>query len=355
MIKELADMNKKLIAAAALLAFVAGAGLLGEEKLPKPATKEGLKLMQKADKAVKDKDFDAALAAYAEVQKLEPAYAPGFLLAAQVCRMKQDDEGALVLMEKAIQANPAFTRSVDIYVGLLMEKARQAGAQGKPDAAVPYFGRIVAIPGIESSHKSLFLDGLFNMGVSAFQARQFEASIVAFDKLLAVPDVATAAKSNYMLAHYMMGFNLSLLEKPTEANEYLRKYVELTAAEPGNTFAPVAGYMIAKNEYALLDKDVAKVRADKEEKDVLGKVKALSVQYANIPELLGKAITARPDLEDAYLVLGNYYYLSGDLDKALATYRTLLEKCPTSPSKAEYEVFLKKLEDEKAKAAEPKK
>lgn len=346
---------KRIIAAAALIAFVAGAGLIAEEKLPKPATKEALKLMQKAEKLVKDKDFDGALAAYAEVQKLEPNYAPGYLLAAQASRMKQDDEGALALMEKAVLADPAFTRSVDIYAGLLMEKARQAGAQGKPDAAVPYFGRIVAIPNIATTHKALYLDGLFNMGVSAFQSRQFDASVGAFTKLLAAPDAATAAKSNFTLAHYMMGFNLSLLEKPAEANEYLRKYVELVAGDAANTFAPVADYMIAKNEYALLDKAVAKVRADKEEKDVLGRVKALSTEYANIPELLGKAIAARPDLEDAYLVLGNYHYLSGNLDQAISTYKTLLEKCPASPSKAEYEAFLKKLEEEKAKAAEPKK
>ena len=192
------------------------------------------------------------------------------------------------------------------------------------------------------------------MGVCAFQARKFDASVEAFTKLMAVPDIATIAKPSFDLAHYMMGFNLSLLDKPEEANGYLRKYVELAATETANNFAPVADYMIAKNEYALLDKKVAVLRADKEETDVIGKVKALAAEYANIPELLGKAIAAKPDLEDAYLVLGNYYYLAGDLDQAIASYKNLLEKFAASANKAEYEAFLKKLEEEKA-AAEAKK
>ncbi len=347
-------MSKKIIAVGIVLLVAAGAWLGAEEKLPKPATKEAGKLMEKAEKAIKNKDLDGALAIYAEVQKMEPTYAPAYLTAAQVYRLKQDDANTLVFLEKAVQANPEFARAVDVYTRLLSEKARQSSTQGKPAEAIPYLTRLLAIPGLETTRKPVYIDGLFNMGVSSFQARQFEASVEAFTKLLAVPDLETAAKSSFVLSHYMMGFNLSLLEKPEDANVYLRKYVDLAGAEPGNNFVPVADYMIAKNEYALLDKEVAKIRENKEETDVKTKVKAMAGQYANIPELLGKAIAARPELEDAYLVLGNYHYLAGDLDQAIAAYRTLVEKFAGSANKADYESFLKKLEDEKA-ALEAKK
>ncbi len=347
-------MSKKIIAVGIVLLVAAGAWLGAEEKLPKPATKEAVKLMEKAEKAIKNKDLDGALAIYAEVQKLEPTYAPAYLTAAQVYRLKQDDANALVFLEKAVQANPEFARAVDVYAHLLSEKARQSSTQGKPAEAIPYLTRLLAIPGLETTRKPVYIDGLFNMGVSNFQARQFEASVEAFTKLLAVPDLEAAAKSSFVLSHYMMGFNLSLLEKPEDANGYLRKYVDLAGAEPGNNFVPVADYMIAKNEYALLDKEVAKIRENKEETDVKTKVKAMAGQYANIPELLGKAIAARPELEDAYLVLGNYHYLAGDLDQAIAAYKTLVEKFAGSANKADYESFLKKLEDEKA-APEAKK
>jgi tetratricopeptide (TPR) repeat protein len=347
-------MNKKIIAAAVVIAMAAGASLGAQEKLPKPANKEAGKLMEKAEKAVKNKDLDGALAMYLEVQKLEPAYAPAFLTAAMVYRMKQDDANALASLEQGVQADPAFARGVDAYAQLLAEKARQASAQGKPAEAIPYFTKLLAIPGLETSRKPQYIDGLFNMGVCAFQARKFEGSVEAFTKLLAVPDVATIAKPSYLLAHYMMGFNLSLLDKPEEANGFLRQYVELAASETANNFVPVADYMIAKNEYTLLDRKVAKVRADKEETDIMGKVKVLAAEYANIPELLGKAIAAKPDLEDAYLVLGNYYYLSGSLDQAIVSYKNLLEKFSGSANKADYESFLKKLEEEKA-AEEAKK
>ncbi len=347
-------MNKKIIAAAVVILVAAGAMLRAEDKLPKPATKEAAKLMDKANKAVNAKDLDGALALYAEVQKLEPSYAPAFMTAALVYRMKQDEENTLAYLEKAVQANPEFARAVEIYAQMLSEKGRQMSSQGKPDASLPYFTRMAAIPGLEKSHKPLYIDGLFNMGISAFQARKFDTSVEAFTKLMAVPDIAVASKPSFLLAHYMLGFNLSLLDKPEEANGYLRKYVELVAAEPGANFAAVADYMIAKNEYALLDKKVAVLRADKEATDVIAKVKAMTAEYTNIPELLGKAIAAKPDLEDAYLVLGNYYYLSGDLDLAIASYKNLLEKFPGSTNKTEYEAFLKKLEQEKA-APEAKK
>ncbi len=341
-------MNKKIIAAAVVILMAAGAWLGAQEKLPKPATKEAAKLMDKAQKAITAKDLDGAIALYAEVQKLEPAYAPAFVAAAMAYRLKQDDENALSFLEKATQADPGYARGVDAYAQLLSEKGRQMSVQGKPDAALPYFTRLTAIPGLETTRKPVFIDGVFNLGISAFQARQFAASVEAFTKLMAVPDIAVAAKPSFVLAHYMMGFNLSLLDKPEEANAYLRKYVELVGTEPANNFAPVAQYMIAKNEYALLDKEVVKLRANKEETDVKAKVKALAAGYANIPELLGKAIAAKPDLEDAYLVLGNFQYLAGDLDQAIASYKTLLEKFSGSAGKAEYESFLKKLEVEKA-------
>jgi len=341
-------MNKKIIAAAVVILMAAGSWLAAQEKLPKPTTKEAAKLMQKAEKAIKDKDLDGALASYLEVQKLEPNYGPAYLTAAMVYRQKKDDDGALAVLEKGVQADPAFARGVDAYTQLLSEKARAASGQGKPAEAVPYFAKLVSIPGIEAIRKPVYIDGLFNMGVCSFQARQFAQSQEAFAKLLAVPDAANVAKSTFNLSHYMLGFNLSLLDKPEEANGYLRKYVELSAGETGNQFVPVAQYMIAKNEYSLLDKKVAQVRADKEEKDVMGKVKALTAEYTNIPELLNAALAAKPDLEDAYLVLGNYYYLSGDLDKAIATYKDLLGKFAASPNKADYENFLKKLEEEKA-------
>jgi tetratricopeptide (TPR) repeat protein len=347
-------MNKRIIAAAVLLLMAAGARLAAQEKLPKPATKEASKLMEKAQKAIKAKDLDGALAFCAEVQKLEPAYAPAYLAAAQIYRLKQDDENALVFLEKAVQANPQLGPAVDGYAQLLSAKARQLNAQGKPAEAVPYFSRLAAIPDLEKTRKAAYADALFNMGVSAFQARTFDVSVGAFTKLLAIPNLETESRQSFVLAQYMMGFNLSLLDKPEEANGYLHKYVELVAAEPANAFAPVAEYMIAKNEYALLDKEMAKLKAEKEATDLKAKIRALAAQYANIPELLGKAVAAKPELEDAYLVLGNYYYLAGDLDQAIAAYKALMEKFPASAGLAEYKSFLQKLEEEKA-ASEAKK
>ena len=195
-------MSKKIIAAAIVLLVAAGTWLGAEEKLPKPATKEAAKLMEKAAKAVKNRPgrrprhLCRSSEAGADIRAGVPDRGPG--LSPETGRRERPR-----LPGESRKGGPGIRPRRRRLRASARGKSPSGRHSGKPAEAIPYLTRLIAIPGLETSRKPLYIDGLFNMGVSAFQARQFEDSVEAFTKLLAVPDVATVAKPSFVLARYM--------------------------------------------------------------------------------------------------------------------------------------------------------
>ena len=62
---------------------------------------------------------------------------------------------------------------------------------------------------------------------------------------------------------------------------------------------------------------------------------------------LAKAIELKPDLEDAFIDLGNYFFYCQDFDNSLKTYNDLITKFPTSPSIITYKSFMQNIEKER--------
>jgi len=348
-------MTKKLIALMAVV-LVLFTWVGAEQKLPKPANKEAAKKMDQAQKAVKKQDLDGALTLMKEVADMEPDFAPAYLLIGAIYGMKKDFDQALTHYEKSIEIKPDYSEAIAEYANLLNSMGHERSRQSKPQEAYGYYSRIVKIPNLEKTNKNVLIEACFNTGISAFQSQQFEPAIEAFSKLMGIPGVETDARQHYVLTQYMLGVNLSMTGKPEESNTYLNKYIELVSAEAGNPYAPVATYLTAKNEYALLEAEVEKAKKDDKITDKRAHVKGLAQAKSSIPKLVEKALAGNPDIEDAHVVLGNYYYLGGDLDQAIATYKNLVEKFATSPAVADYKDFLQKLEEEKkAPEAAPEK
>jgi Tfp pilus assembly protein PilF len=340
-------MSKKIIVWTVFLFFLALVWLSAAEKLPPPATPAAQKKMEKAEKAMKNKDPDSALALYKEVIQAEPKYAPAYFLAAAAFRMKQDNEQALALLEKAIQIQPGFGPAITESTDLLNSLAHDLSAQNQPEKAFAYYARIASLPGLERFQKPALIEATYNMGISAFQAQKYEQSVEAFGRMLAIPNIEKEGKQHYVLAQYMMGVDLSMLNKPEESSVYLRKYLELVGSNTADSFVPVASFLVAKHEYALLEKEVAKLKEDKSITDLKARTRELAKTHGSIPDLIQKALTAQPDIEDAYVILSNFYYFARELDRAIATCKTMIEKFPASASLADYRNFLKKMEDEK--------
>jgi tetratricopeptide (TPR) repeat protein len=343
---------KKTIAVAAVM-FLAGAWCVfaAQQNLPRPSSKECLELMEKGEKAVKAKQLDAALTCYSDVMKREPNYAPAYLKAAIVCSMKQDNDQALSLLEKAVQVKPDFTAASESYVKLANHVAHNLNVENQPAKAVAYYARIVNMPGVDKMPKNALTDALYNMGVSAFQGRLYDQSVEAFMRLAAIPNIEIDAKQNATFAQYMLGLDFSILNKPEDAQPHLAKYVEMADTEATKTYIPTAHYMLGKNEYAIVDKEVETIKNDKAVANVEAKAKDVAAKHAAILDHMQQAIAGNPGIEDAYVVLGNYYYLSGDLDNAMKAYQTLIEKFPSSTGLSDYQAFLKRIEERKKKPA----
>ncbi len=340
-------MTKKVVVILTLCLFVCLTTLAAQEKLVKPVNKEAAKKMDKASKAWKNKELDKALPLFQEVIQLEPTYAPAYYYCGNIHLQKKQNDQALPMLEKAVQLQPDYAAAVNEYVHVLNATGRDLSAQGQPEKAMPYFQRIVDLPGLDAVQKSMLMDAAFNLGISAFQAQKFDQSVAAFTKLLAMPGFEAEAKRQFVLVQYMLGINLNVLGKSEESNGHLLKYLELTAADAPSQFTAIAAYLVAKNDYALLDGEITKVRNDKSVTDLRARVQELAKARNRIQEMAQKSLSIKADTEDAYVLLGNYYYLMRDLDQAIAQYKTLIEKFPASSALADYNAFLANLDKEK--------
>ncbi|MEN6311783.1 MAG: tetratricopeptide repeat protein [Acidobacteriota bacterium] len=342
---------KKTVAVAAVM-FLAGAWcVFAAQSLPKPSTKECMDLMEKGEKAIKAKQLDVALTCYNDVMKREPNYAPAYLKAASVHTMKQDSDQALDLLEKAIQVKPDFTPALEFFVQVANRAGHNMNVQNQPDKAVAYYSRIASLPGVDKLQKTVLTDALYNMGVSAFQGRLYDQSVEAFMRLASIPNIEVDAKQNATFAHYMLGLDFSILNKDEDAQPHLMKYIEMADTDATKAYVPTAHYMLAKNEYAVVDKEVEALKNDKAATNVEQKAKDLVAKHAAILEHIQLAIAGNPGIEDAYIVEGNYYYLAGDLDNAEKAYQTLIEKFPTSAGLNDYKAFVQRIADRKKKPA----
>jgi len=345
-------MPKRIIVLSILFPILAVVWLGAVEKIPPPETKDARNKMEKAEKAMKNKDRESALVLWRDVMAMEPNYAPAYFFAAVASRMEKDNDQALILLERALQVQPGFDAAIAEYTNLLNELALEMTAQNQPEKAGAYYARLAALPGLENIRKPVLIEACYNLGITAFQAKKYDQSAEAFRKMLAIPSVEKEAKKNYALAQYMMGVNLDLLDKPEEAIVYLRKYLGLADSDDAGNFIPLVSYLIAKHEYALLESEVGNLKNDPSVSDPKARARELAKARGTIPELLQNTLAGRPDIEEAYALLSNYHYYAGEHNRAIAVCKTLLEKFPDSGFLADYQKFLKKLEEEKS-AREP--
>lgn len=77
------------------------------------------------------------------------------------------------------------------------------------------------------------------------------------------------------------------------------------------------------------------------------KILSLATSAENIEGNLVFAIEKNPSLENAYVLLGNYYYLKKDIQNSIKYYKLLIEKFPGSADIEVYKVFLKDIEKRK--------
>jgi tetratricopeptide (TPR) repeat protein len=142
----------------------------------------------------------------------------------------------------------------------------------------------------------------------------------------------------------MLGLNSSFTSDFQTTTESLTKFLELAKDSSEHAqFLPLGNLLLGSNQMTQLQKEVEKIEKGK---DKLKKITALAKSKPEIETYLTKAIELQPNLEPAYMHLGNYYYYCSELEKSIETYNKLIEKFPNSPDLNQYKRFLNDISKE---------
>jgi tetratricopeptide (TPR) repeat protein len=342
-------MQRKMIVSTLSLCLVLALTLGAVEKLAKPQSKDAVKKMEKAEKARIAKDYDTALALYGEVNQLEPNYAPAYFIAANLQLEREAVDAALANFEKALAISPDFTLAVNAYLRALLILSQKAIDGRDMQKVGIYYDKILNIKNIEATHPQELQNMTYRMGSIEFSQKNFEKSIAAFLRFQAIPEIEKTAASKSALANYMIGINYSQLAQPEKAKPFLEKFISGPQDDVTTPWVPLGYYFLASNDYLVLEKQVAKIKEEKANDALatLDSIAAAAKASNAIQPNLVKAIELKPDLEDAYVKLGNYYFYCQDFDNASKTYTDLTVKFPASPDIASYKAFIEKIAKER--------
>lgn len=382
-------MTKKISLVLVFLFFLFAAVMPTAADQPDQKTVKKIeKLIKKGDAQANKKEFDKAFETLNKALELSTDYAPTYFAIGKAYNIQKNFDTSIENLQKAVQIDPNHAPALDLLTKTLIGIAQEKAAQKKLAEANSYYAKMLEIPGIENSARKKLATALFQMGINYSALNNPVKSNEYLLKLLALPDLQTSDKTKYVSATYQAGANFFNLGKMKQANQYLAdlmniqglkeeflriysmslyllgvvnsqlkefttstqyllKYLELTVANPSDPFAPIGNFLIGSNNFQLLEKAVAPIKSDSEEKQKATKIAAVAKKHENIQPYLDKAIQLKPDLEPAYMQLGNYYYYCQDLEKAIQTYQTLIQKFPDSPDIESYKKFLAGIEKQK--------
>lgn len=358
----------------------------GADQPDKKTLKKITKLMKKGDKYAGKDQLDQAFESYNKVLELSTEYAPVYLAMAQVYEKQKKFDDAITNLEKSIKIQPDSTPAINMLTKILIAMGGQLASRNqteksneyflkvleipgikdsakeqlnqaifqlgfnysrlnKPAKSNEYFLKLLEFPGLETADKEKFIKASYQIGANYFTLKKFEKAGECLSKVIKIDGLKTSFLQVYTLSHFLAGLNTSQLKKYKESNEYFIEYLDVTQNNPSDPYRATVNYLIGSNNYELLQKEIAVIKNDKK-KDMRERVAQLAKGKKNIQPYLAKAIELNPNLEPAYMLLGNYYFLCLDYENAMQAYRTLIEKFPNSQDINTYKNFLKGIEKE---------
>ena len=369
---------------------------ISAEKPDQKTIKEIEKLMKKGDEKAQKKDFAKAYEIYNQALTLNADYAPLYYGLARVYNLDKKYDESIVNLEKAVKIDPNYTPALDLLIKSLLGIGQEKAQQKLLKESNQYYLKILEIPGIETSAKDKLNLAQFHLGINYSQLNDFAKSNEYLTKVVEFPELETVDKVMYIRSLFQVAYNYFGLNKYAEANQYFAKllqvpdlksqflkiysvslylmgvvnnelkeyktsddyliqYLELVKENPSDPWAPLATFLVGANNFEMLEKEVAPIKNDANEKEKTSKIAALAKANTQIQPYLTKAIEMKPDLEPAYMQLGNYYYYCQDYDDAIKTYQALIEKFPDSPDIESYKKFLAGIIKQKEEVEKKKK
>ena len=312
---------------------------------PKTMTKIE-KLMEKVAKAMEKKDAPAALKIIDEVLELKGDYMPALHQKARFF-YGQDPDQAIALLNQALSADAAYLPAVKDLATLHYRNAQKL-QQSDPSAAAAAYEKAASIDRLESAEKGLLAETLFNAGALYYQQRNLEKAIAQFEHLTALKELQNEKQQNAVrLAHYMLGMAQVQHEQVEDAQKNLSRYIELSKDTAGDLYLPVARFILAETMMNELNAQAEAINRDQKENKG-ERIAALAATRPEVVSLLEQAMAEKPDIaESARMYLGNYQYLSGNVDQAIACYEALIKDFSASEQLGVYQNFLKEIKGEK--------
>jgi len=368
---------------------------IAAEQPDQKTVKEIEKLMKKGDEKAQKKEFDKAAEFYNQALALNAEYAPLYFGLARIDNLEKKYDDSILNLEKAVKIDPNYTPALDLLLKTLLgigkEKADQrlledsnkyylkipnipgieTSAKDKlnqanfhiginyslindPAKANDYLPKVVEFPGLETTDKMMYVRALYQLSLNYFSLSKYNEANQYFSKLLQVADLKTQFLKIYSISLYLLGVVNNELQEFKTSNDYLAQYLELTRENPSDPWAPLATFLVGANNFSVLEKEIAPIKNDPNDKEKTTKITALAKANTGILPYLTKAIELKPDLEPAYMQLGNYYYYCQDLDNSIQTYKTLIEKFPGSQDIESYKKFLEGVLKQKEELAKKK-
>lgn len=322
------------------------------------------KLLSKGDKALKEKKIEEALKYYNQALTEDSNVVATYLCLANVSYIQQKPEEALPYLQKAYQLSPEDPKVISYYCETLFNLGNEVFKNKNLEKALEYFNKILEVKNITTTEKVIYVKSNYMAGIIGFNLQKIAEAEKYFVNLLNTADIEKEYPEIFAMSQYMLGVVYTQLKDSAKANEYLKKYIEIQKDKSADPFVPLANFIIGSNNYDVLYKEIEKINVEPEatpaatkkgsKKPVLpakpskrDRAMELAKKTDNVEPYLKKAIELKPDLNDqVYMILGNFYYLLEDLEKAKGCYQILLDKFSTSPDIEAYKKFMETINKE---------
>jgi len=343
-------MNKKhlILVITILFLFSTFSGVLSgkDVKIPRKA----LKFEKKGDKATKAKDLDKAMELYKQAIEIYPDMDTVHYKIASIHSFKKNYKDAYEELNIALKINKNNVPAKKALIDTTLKYGTSLLRTRKVDEANKLFISLSGLEGLAELDAKLPVELDYRIGFNYFQLQKPEKSNEYLLKFINHPTAAELFPNFFPTANYLTGLNFSQAGNTDNSNKYLLAFVELSKTNPDNRYLSFAKYIIGMNNFNTLKDKVDKIEKAKNRKNMKEsdkKVFELAAAEKGVEENLLFSISKNPELENAYVLLGNFYYLKKDNDNAIKYYKLLIEKFPGSADIEVYKVFLKDIEKRK--------
>ncbi len=343
-------MNKKTIVF--LIAFLIIFGYYSEIisakdiKIPKKA----LKLEKKGNKAMSKGKYDKAMEFFNKALEIYPDIETVHYKIASIYAYKKNYKDAISELNLTLKINPAHVNAKKAIIDTTLKYGNLLLKNKKIDEANKLFIDLQKINGIKEIDGKLITELDYRIGFNYFQLRKGDESNLYLLKFINNPESIKLFRNFFSTANYLIGLNFSQKGEIKNSNKYLKNFVALNSETPDNKYLGFAKYIIGMNSFNALKEKIGKIEKIKTRKNLKQsnrKILELAKSENDIEENILFAIKKKPELENAYVILGNFYYLRRDLENAIKYYKLLLEKFPNSTDTEIYKVFLSDIERQK--------